>query len=142
MLSRIPLGLLHNEGLVQSQTNRTVSTLDLKCTNFQHFLAKIQPSCLKNIVCKLITSRNIAENILYRTRYDFKRQKLYCPETYGTPCSHNVSVNQTFSIQSCSFEIEPGPRYEVNLRVFAIAYHSRKMQLCKLLISFVQKDKD
>ena len=32
-------------------------------------------------------------------------------------------------IQSCSFEIEPGPRYEVNLRVFAIAYHSLKMQL-------------
>ena len=32
-------------------------------------------------------------------------------------------------IQSCSFEIELGPRYEVNLRVFAIAYHSLKMQL-------------
>ena len=33
------------------------------------------------------------------------------------------------ALQSCSFEIEPGPRYEVNLRVFAIAYHSLKMQL-------------
>ena len=30
-------------------------------------------------------------------------------------------------VQSCSFEIEPGPRYDVNLRVFAIAYHSLKM---------------
>ncbi len=34
-----------------------------------------------------------------------------------------------FYLQSCLFEIEPGPRYEVNLRVFAIAYHSLKMQL-------------
>ena len=32
-------------------------------------------------------------------------------------------------LQSCSFEIEPGPLYEVNLRVFTIAYHSLKMQL-------------
>ena len=37
-------------------------------------------------------------------------------------------------VQSCSFEIEPGPRYEVNLRVFAIAYHSLKMQLQWCLI--------
>ena len=33
MLSRIPLGLLHNEGLVQSQTNRTVT-----CTYLHTYL--------------------------------------------------------------------------------------------------------
>ena len=37
------------------------------------------------MVCKLITSRNIAEYILYRTRYDFIGLKLCCLETYGTP---------------------------------------------------------
>ena len=34
----------------------------------------------------------------------------------GTPQGFQIFI------QSCSFEIEPGPRYEVNLRVFAIAY--------------------
>ena len=51
---------------------------------------------------------------------------------------YNSSYESSFSwffghrhlhLQSCSFEIEPGPRYEVNLRVFLIAYHSLKMQL-------------
>ena len=34
MLSRIPLGLLHNEGLVQSQTNRTVFIFHSVLKNF------------------------------------------------------------------------------------------------------------
>ena len=37
---------------------------------------------------KLITSKNIAENILYKTRNDFIWLKLYCLETYGGPCGN------------------------------------------------------
>ena len=49
----------------------------------------------------------------------------------GSPAFHYCNSLSTMEeyIQSCSFEIEPGPRYEVNLRVFSIAYHSLKMQL-------------
>ena len=37
-------------------------------------------------------------------------------------------ITVTNFIQSCLFEIEPGPCYEVNLWVLVIAYHSLKMQ--------------
>ena len=93
---------------------------------------------IPEIIPKILVTLRFSKISLHELKGNCKCFKMrYWPHFYVDPTHSNTYFSKVGiwrvllqgTVHSCLFEIEPGPCYEVNLRVFAIAYHSLKMQL-------------